>query len=66
MPDTMCKMCVIASVAVLFTGASFVGLINLPAWTSQRACVSQQMEQESCFHALCMTSTNTIKYCNCN
>jgi len=47
-------------VAVLFTG--FVGIIKLPAWTSQRACVSQQMEQVPCFHSACMTSINTISY----
>jgi len=34
MQDTLCKIFVIASVAVLFTG--FVGLIKLPAWISQR------------------------------
>jgi len=52
----------IISVAVLFTG--FVELIKLPAWTSQRACASQQIEQVPCFHASCMTSTNTIRYLN--
>jgi hypothetical protein len=60
MQDTLCKIFVIISVAVLFTG--FVGLIKLPAWTRQRACASQQMEQVPCFHASCMTSTNTIRY----
>jgi len=35
MQDTLCKIFVTASVAVLFTG--FVGLIKLSAWLSQTA-----------------------------
>ena len=50
MQDTLCKIFVITSVTVLFTG--FVGLIKLPAWISQRAC--QSSDGASALLSCCM------------